>query len=314
MKARTIIYLLFTLLLAASFDLNAKPFDWIEIRVNGHIITHNEIELKTFETAQARKITQKEAFLALRDEVVEKLIDEALLDSKAEELGITLSDDELNDEVDYFRKQRKLGPTEFEELLEAKKTNLAEFKRSYAKQIIRNKVIGQEVKALIRISDDELRKQYDTAARTYSKIKARHILRRLPPNASSKQVEEVRKKIVWIREQIKNGKSFTEMADTYSEDPSVTSNHGELGFFKKEDMVSEFSNAAFSLPLHTISAPVKSVFGYHLIEVTDTQKETKAPFDTVKGKLYQKAFQKVFPVQLKAYLKKLRSNVNITKK
>ena len=133
-------------------------------------------------------------------------------------------------------------------------------------------MIGQEVKSSIRISDDHLRKQYEKARNMDSKVKAQHILRRIQPGASSEKINEVKEKVIWIRDQIKAGKSFKEMADLYSEDPSVKSNHGDLGFFSKEEMVKEFSNAAFKLPLNTVSEPVKTIFGYHLIEVTDTKK------------------------------------------
>lgn len=314
MKSRIIFIFFFASLFSSFAQISAKSFDWIEVRVNGHIITHNEIELKAFETARAKNVTRKEDFIALRRQVIDQLIDEALLDNKADELGITLSDDDLNDEVDFFRKQRKLSPTEFEELLEAKKTSLAEFKRSFARQIIRNRVIGQEVKSRIRISDSDLKKQYDQAENINSKVRAQHILRRLPSGASSKKIAEVKKKVIWIRDQLKAGKSFKEMADTYSEDPSVKSNHGDLGFFAKEEMVKEFSEAAFKLPLNTISEPIKTVFGYHLIEVTDIKTEAKEPFEKVKNKLYQQALKTAYPIKLKEYLTKLRSTVKITKK
>lgn len=314
MKLKTFTAALGLFLISGIPSLNAKSFDWIEVRVNSKIITHNEIELKTFEMARTQKISRKEDFLTLRDQVIEQLIDEALLDSQADELGITLSDDELNDEVDYFRKQRKLSPTEFEELLEAKQTNLAEFKRSFSRQIIRNRVIAQEVKAMIRISDEELKKRYDKAESTKSKIKARHILRRIPSGASKSEINKVKEKVIWIKNQIKSGQSFTKMADSYSEDPSVKSNHGDLGFFGREDMVKAFSDAAFSLPLNTVSEPIKSIFGYHLIEVTEKKKVAKEPFPKVKNKLYQQVFQENYPKKLKDYLKKLRSTAKISKK
>jgi peptidyl-prolyl cis-trans isomerase C len=86
-------------------------------------------------------------------------------------------------------------------------------------------------------------------------VKASHIL-----VSSADEAERI------LRE-IGSGKSFEEMARKYSSCPSGA-NGGDLGFFSKGQMVKEFEDAAFSLPVGKVSAPVKTEFGYHLIKVT----------------------------------------------
>ena len=73
---------------------------------------------------------------------------------------------------------------------------------------------------------------------------------------------------------IQSGESFEDLAKEYSTDTATAANGGDLGFFTKDEMVEEFSNAAFALGVNEVSEPVKTTYGYHIIKVTD-KKEAK---------------------------------------
>jgi peptidyl-prolyl cis-trans isomerase C len=73
-----------------------------------------------------------------------------------------------------------------------------------------------------------------------------------------------------ILNQIRSGKDFGELAKTHSECPSGAKG-GDLGFFRRGQMVREFENTAFSMNTGDVSEPVKTQFGYHLIKITDTK-------------------------------------------
>ena len=88
-----------------------------------------------------------------------------------------------------------------------------------------------------------------------TEVRASHLLVR---------TEEEAKK---LREEILNGASLAEIASKESMDPSGR-NGGDLGFFTKGQMVKEFEDAAFSLPLNEVSQPIKTQFGWHLLVVT----------------------------------------------
>jgi peptidyl-prolyl cis-trans isomerase SurA len=103
--------------------------------------------------------------------------------------------------------------------------------------------------------------------RMTQEINASHILFLVDENATQEQEEAVLQKTQQVRNEILAGKDFHEAALEYSEDPSAQSNRGNLGYFTAFQMVAPFENAAFSIPAGTLSEPVRTSFGYHLIQV-----------------------------------------------
>ena len=100
-------------------------------------------------------------------------------------------------------------------------------------------------------------------------VAARHILLKTPADLDPEAVELVKQQIEEIRSRIVTEEDFIREAKAHSEDVSNKSQGGDLGFFGKGRMVTEFADAAFSIDEGTVSAPVKTVFGYHLIWVYD---------------------------------------------
>lgn len=301
------------------FALNASAstvYDRIHILVNEHVITQNEIEIRMIEFARQQRrtsLTDQQA-QQFRAQVIKLLIEEALLDQRADKLNIVLSEEQLDTEVDHYRKQNRLSQIEFEELLERRNLTLADFKNGYLKRTRRSMVVNQEIRSQIVISDEQLKALYEQGEGIPIRIRARHILLILNKDASVEEAAKVRERLIWIKNQILAGKSFTEMADRYSQDPSVKTNHGDLGFFGKGDMVREFADVAFVLEKGVLSEPVRSPFGFHLIEVMERKEGVRQDFEMVREKLYQQEYRKVFEKKYQAYISNLKKKANIIKR
>jgi len=97
-------------------------------------------------------------------------------------------------------------------------------------------------------------------------VEARHILFKVDAGASEEAVDAAKAKAEDVLGLVRKGEDFASMAKQYSEGPSKE-NGGQLGAFKKEDMVAPFSEKAFSMKQGEVSEPVRTQFGWHLIKV-----------------------------------------------
>ncbi len=92
--------------------------------------------------------------------------------------------------------------------------------------------------------------------------------------------------------QLKGGADFATLAKQYSKDPSGAQQGGDLGFFKKDEMVPEFADAAFALQPGQVSPePVHSQFGWHVILVVERRRAEPPSFDKARDELRQKMIQ-----------------------
>jgi len=151
-----------------------------------------------------------------------------------------------------------------------------DFKRhlDFARQrLLMDTLLNADGKAAL--TDEAEHKVYDDAVKQVAaepEVHARHIL--VETEEEAKQVEE----------ELKKGADFAELAKKKSKDPGA-SDGGDLGFFTKDQMVPEFSAAAFSLEPGKISDPVKSQFGWHIIKVEEKRNRKPPDFEQVKPQI-----------------------------
>jgi len=119
------------------------------------------------------------------------------------------------------------------------------------------------------VTPEEIKQYYDAYPAEFEvpeTVSARHILFKVEKNADESTVADARQKAVDVMEKAKAGEDFAELAKTYSEGPSKDKG-GQLGEFKRDEMVKPFSDTAFSMDVGDISEPVRTQFGWHIIKV-----------------------------------------------
>lgn len=137
-------------------------------------------------------------------------------------------------------------------------SELAGYRKQLAQPYLTDKEVSEQ---LIREAYDRLNKD----------VRASHILLKLPQDALPKDTLAVYNRIMKIRDMIAKGADFSKMARDSSEDPSAKDNSGDLGYFTGMQMVYPFETVAFNTKPGTVSMPVRTRFGFHIIKVIDVR-------------------------------------------
>ncbi|MBL6989304.1 MAG: SurA N-terminal domain-containing protein [Bacteriovoracaceae bacterium] len=135
-------------------------------------------------------------------------------------------------------------------------------------------------------------------------IEARHILLSTTPETES----EVKQKIEKLAKSV-TIKNFNKLANKNTTDPSGKENGGYLGWFSRGKMVPEFEKVAFAQKVGTISKPVKTEFGYHIIYVVNKKEKKDADFKDHKDKIAKDQIRKNKGAEIKKLSQKLSKNI-----
>ncbi len=163
---------------------------------------------------------------------------------------------------EYALEGGDLGERHLAELPEVFSNKLIEMKAGEVSGPIRTGNGFQLIK-LVAIKEN---KEHHEVTKTH----ARHILLKQDANITS---VEAMKQINNLYQQLKSGKDFATMAKQYSLDAASAVKGGDLGWVVSDELVPLFAEAMNALPLHTVSKPVKTPFGWHLIEVLERKTE-----------------------------------------
>lgn len=147
------------------------------------------------------------------------------------------------------------------------------------------KLRDQVIQVDTTLTDEQLRALYEQE-KPGLEVKARHILLRVPADATPAQRDSVMQRAQQIRQRAVAGEDFAELAREFSEEPGAEQTGGDLGFFGRGQMVQPFEEAAFALEPGAISDIVETPFGYHIIKVEDRR---LPPFEEVKDQFREQA-------------------------
>jgi len=304
-----------------------EPADSVAVTVNGADIT--EAELQEIIKPQLEKMAQQGKQLTpafaqtlekrLRQQALDRIIIGRLLDEKANEANIVVTEEEVINQINVLLAAQKppLSLEEFKKKTVESGQSFDKVKEQVRKGLAYQKIVEAQWAGKINITEEDAKKYYDenpTKFEVKEQVRASHIL--IKPDTTDSEADpnqakaEAKAKIQGLLEQIKGGADFAELAKANSDCPSAARG-GDLDFFTRGKMVPPFDKAAFELEVGKVSDIVETRFGYHIIKVTDHKDASTTSFEQAKNSLIVQLTQRKQAEIANKYIESLKAAADI---
>jgi parvulin-like peptidyl-prolyl isomerase len=217
----------------------------------------------------------------LKASIVNYLVQNQVIKEKAAELDVSVTDKQFQERMKQIVQQVG-GQKKLDKLLEQQAVTQPQLEEQLKSQMLQD-AVQQKVYADIKVNDADLQKYFDDPANEAQfnvpeSVDARHVLVKTEAEA-----EEVRAML----EADNSDANWKKVAKEFSTDPGSKDAGGSLGNFPRGRMVKAFEDVAFGLDVGEVSQPVKTQFGYHVIEVTKKTPGSTQTFEEAKPTIEQ---------------------------
>lgn len=265
-------YVLFTISIFAQ-----ETLDKIVAVVDDEIILQSELDVQTTLFAAQRKLDPSNP--EIRKAVLNSMVEEKLLYAQAELDSITVSEAQVDQQLEYqinffiqqYGSREKVEKAYGMSIDRIKRELRDDVRKNAMGEMVKNQKFGT-VEASRREVIDFFNEYKDSLGLIPEKFELAHIF--INPKASSKVKIKARKFAQSLLDSIKNGSDFAKLAEKYSDDPGSAKFGGDLGFVKRGVFYPEFESVAFSLSDGELSNVVESPVGFHIIQLLERRGES----------------------------------------
>jgi peptidyl-prolyl cis-trans isomerase SurA len=269
----------------------SRRLDGIAAVVNNDVVLQSDVEEQLY-LFMTRSQTEVDSATVdtLRTQILNQLIDEKLIVAEAQKLGITVSDAELSRQAQDALKETKSrfeSAAAFQEQLRKENTTedklLEKFRDESRRQAMMSRMVAKQI---VRRTPPQ------TEAETYFKAhrdkfpkapaQVRLSVIQIPASPDSAAEAQAKARAESIRKRIAGGEKFAKVAAEVSDDDASGKAGGDLGYLARGSMDPAFEKAVFSRKLNTVGDPVRTVYGWHILETLDRDTlKTRAGRDTL---------------------------------
>lgn len=295
----------------------AEMVSGIAAIVNDEIITSYDVEK---ETAILAKEAEKKGPVSaaargeLRSSALNRLIDRKLTEQKIKELDIKVTEEEVRQAIEDVKKQNNLSQEALVAALAGQGLSFDQYRAQLKEQLERLRLMSQEVRAKIQVGEKEMREYYAANPTKYGaeeQFRARHIFFRLGKDATSQDIRRVMMTAANVLFEARSGKDFAELARKNSDDPGAKTDGGDLGTFKKGEMLPEIEATVLKMKPGEISELVVTTAGIHIIKLEERTAGKPKPFEEVKGEIEETLYRKKSEDRFNQWLADLRKGASI---
>jgi len=284
-----IVGLVFSFLLSPSIF--AMTLDRIVARVNADVITLMTLEgrVASFlnkmkaEGSNDKKLVKNKLMMT----VLDGMISEKLQIQEAKKLGMVVTEEDFQKELDVIYEKNNITSEQFENMLISEGSNFDDYKKIIRDQILVSRIVTLQVSSAAAVGKRSVRKYYRKNKKIFwvpEKMTLSHIMFIRESDSSDKERKLQKKTAEEVFRRIKAGENFSELAKKYSDDVTAHSG-GQLGVVGRGTMLPKFEKAAFDLKVGEVSNIVKTVNGFHIIKCDNIVPGYTKEFKLVKSEI-----------------------------
>lgn len=291
--------------------------DRVAAVVNGKVITLSDVE-KVANASLARvsdgtPVSADKRRAAMKQSL-SNLIDEQLIQTQLEKKKIDVTDADVDRAIARVRQQNGMTTDQFRQALVMQGYTWEGYRKQLKQQLERYKLLSEEVQSHVEVSAADVQsylKQHGQGAGAIQ-VRARHILIKVAAGASPAEVAAAKTKAIQAMERItKGGEPFAKVAREVSQDPGTAKDGGDLGWFGRGLMVPAFDKAVFSAKPGQVVGPVRTRFGWHVIQVEATRVAEAGDDKDAVASARRHLFEQALERGTARYLKSLRQDAVI---
>jgi parvulin-like peptidyl-prolyl isomerase len=245
---------------------------------------------------------------------LDSMVEEELIIEAANEAKLEVADDEVQRAIDEIKRQNKLTDRQLEQALSQQGTTMPQYRRDVRRQILRLRAVSTLVRPRVQIGDEEVRSRYDRLSgqsSTVTEVRLRHILVALPDKPQPAQIDAARRRAGDIVDRARAGEDFAALAKAHSQDPTTKDGGGDLGWYKRGELPTEWEEIVFAMDPNEVRGPVQGPRGLHVFQLVENKNEQVRPFAEVKDNLREQLFQEEMEKQTKVWLQELRKRAHV---
>jgi peptidyl-prolyl cis-trans isomerase SurA len=256
---------------------------------------------------------ERRMLFQIREEMLNRLVDEKLTDQEVQKNDIKISEEEINKTIERIKATNAYTDEELRNFLDREQLTMDQYRDSIKNQILRTRLVNMQVKSKIVITNEEIQDYYDSHPELYGgklRYRLKNILMRIPAFALDDEKEEVRKKMEQLRSRIEQGEDFSELARIYSQGPTALQG-GDIGEFEESMFSPQIQQALKGLEPGEATSVLDTDQGYQLFYVDAIDQLEGIPLETVKDDIHETLFNEVVDKQFLSWLEDLRGRSHI---
>jgi peptidyl-prolyl cis-trans isomerase SurA len=299
------IFFLSIFLMMLSFTVRAEVVDEVAAIVNNEIITLSEL-------LRVTQVNLPNADQSRYREVLEKMIDQKLIDQATKDMPIKVSEKEIDSMIQGLKKNNKITDEQLKDALRQQGLTWEEYRKEIREGIRRNQVIGQKIRPEISVSEKEIKDYYQKHPENFfepAQVKLEQIFFPVPDQAAPEKKNAVLQSAEESLIKIKSGKDFQKAAQELNLPENNTS--CDVGIYKKGELINTIDQKAFTLKPGEISNVISTNKGYCIIRVLERSEEKTKKIEETHEAISNYLMQQKMEAKLQEWLQELRTNAYI---